>query len=453
VQVTSPTFLPLLAPAGPERAAEGAVLDQYCGDLSIVYSFGPPFGKRIVTHADLQRMDLNRRVLHRTALDRLETLAGRAQFHGQPPALMLSFDGLESSLLLAEAFWARMRAAVPGEIVVGVPARDVVIVTGSQSGAGLEKARRAVDRVFFAGDDNLLTPRLLVRRGNGWEPFDGAPRRTGSRIVPHPGDQRPRQYQEHPSWPQQRVPVSSMRPISPIDRVGPRPVPGPRPMPTGPLPSGPTPVGPTPVGPAPLAPAAELASHRAVPHQPSRGYEQYGADVAPRSAVPFGPVAKPAYRSDERPVPAQPVSAVPQPVAPPLPTAGSSPARHAAPARPGWSAPAQPTSSVPYSSVPYSAAPYSAPPSTRPYPAPSYSAAPASAPPSSVQPYSAPPYSAAPASAPPASAPPASAPPYAAPPAQPSTPVYPASWGASPDSAPVRPAWDGRTGARARFSR
>ena len=46
---------------------------------------------------------------------------------------------------------------MPGELVVGVPARDVVVVTGSQSAPGLEKARRCVERVFFAGGENLLS--------------------------------------------------------------------------------------------------------------------------------------------------------------------------------------------------------------------------------------------------------------------------------------------------------
>jgi hypothetical protein len=380
-------------------------------------------------------MDLNRRVLRRTALEHLEALAGRAQFHGQPPALMLSFDGLESSLLLAESFWMRMRAAVPGELVVGVPARDVVIVTGSQSGPGLEKARRAVDRVFFAGDDNLLTRRLLVRRGGLWEPFDG-PARHGGRPSSHPGDQRPRQYQEHPSWPAERVaPVGAMRPISPVDRAAPmrRPVPAPRPMPAGPMPMGPMPTGPMPTGPAPgplapaanlapppvnVAPAAQLANphrHAPVPQQP----------VAPFSSVPYptsphgGPVPKPVYpapRSDR-------VDAGSS-------WAGSGSVQYAAPA-----------SSVPYSSVPYSSVPYSAVPSSSvPY---------------SAAPYSAVPYSAAPYSGPPSSGDAYGSSvdrPYSSPPAV-STPAYPASWGASPESAPVRPAWDGRTGARARFSR
>src|SRR5262245_24765465 len=160
-------------------------------------------------------MQLRGPVLRRSAYEHLEVLSSRAEFHGQPPALMLSFEGLESSLVLASDFWTRLEGAVPGELVVGVPARDVVIVTGSQSGAGMEKVRRCVERVFFAGGDHPLSRSLLIRRGGTWEPFDRAPRQGGGRRglgpPPRPGaGQRPRQYQEHQSWPREQVrPVSA----------------------------------------------------------------------------------------------------------------------------------------------------------------------------------------------------------------------------------------------------
>src|SRR5262245_22874065 len=203
VQVTRATFIPLLAPAG-ERMEPGTVRDGFCGDLSVVYTFGPDFGRRVVTHTDLQQMSLPPRMLRRSALEHLEVLASRAEFHGQPPALMLSFDGLESSLLLANDIWQRLEGSVPGELVVGAPARDVVVITGSNSSAGLEKARRCVERVFFAGDEHLLSRTLLVRRGGAWEPFDrpagaGRPIRPGFAPAAHRGpNQPPRQYQEHP---------------------------------------------------------------------------------------------------------------------------------------------------------------------------------------------------------------------------------------------------------------
>ncbi|WP_433056923.1 hypothetical protein [Dactylosporangium sp. CS-033363] len=166
-------LLPVLAPPrdGRRDDVHAPVLDEFMGGLGVGYSYGPPFGQRLVTWADLQRMELPRRMLRRQAAYNLDARLDAVGIHGQPPALMLNFEGIASSLLLAEGLWASLERSVPGELVVGVPARDVVIVTGSQSPPGLAKVRRAVDRVFFAGDRHLLSRKLLVRRRGIWEQF------------------------------------------------------------------------------------------------------------------------------------------------------------------------------------------------------------------------------------------------------------------------------------------
>jgi uncharacterized protein YtpQ (UPF0354 family) len=171
VRPTSTTFLPLLVSIDDDRYLDEYPLDEFLGDLAVGYTVGPPYGDRLLSWADLDRFGLSHRALRRHASDNLDRMLQRVRIHGQPPALMLSFDGLESSVLLADAFWESLVGGVPGELVVGVPARDVVIVTGSESRPGLEKARRAVDRVFFAGDQHLLTRHLLVRRHGGWDVF------------------------------------------------------------------------------------------------------------------------------------------------------------------------------------------------------------------------------------------------------------------------------------------
>lgn len=165
------TILPVIVHADDPRHHRVSVLDPYFEDLLIAYSFGPPFGRRFLRWADLDGMRVTQRQLHRDAAANLDASLDRVQVYGMPPALMLSFDGVESSLLLSEAFMDNLARSVPGDLVVGVPARDVVIVTGSQSRPGLAKARRAVDRVFFAGNQNLLLRDLLVRRHGRWEMF------------------------------------------------------------------------------------------------------------------------------------------------------------------------------------------------------------------------------------------------------------------------------------------
>ncbi|GAA1768974.1 hypothetical protein GCM10009681_45380 [Luedemannella helvata] len=300
--MTRATLFPLLAPAETESRADAVVRDEFCADLAVVYSFGPPFGQRLVTHEDLRKQDLNVRALRRTAQEQLEQLADRAQFHGRPPALMLSFDGLESSLLLSERFWARMAEIVPGEIVVGVPARDVVIVTGSESAPGLEKARRAVDRVLFAGDEHPLTQHLLVRRNGAWQPFEAAPTMPAPapaiRLDPHGPNHQPRQYQDHPSWPEQRIPISAM-PVSPGDRAA-----SPR------------------RAPAPVMPAAARSSS-ARPAATSAGVGPYPAQRPPMSPQPRAvtPPASPPATALPSATALPPVSG-PRPAASPLPASG-----------------------------------------------------------------------------------------------------------------------------------
>jgi uncharacterized protein YtpQ (UPF0354 family) len=177
VQAPNTRFLPLLVSADDDSYGDDQLLDDLTEGISIVYSFGPPYGERLLTRADLVRLDVARRALRRTAEENLEAELDRVEVHGRLPVLMMSFDGIESSLLLAEEFWNYLEPSMPGELVVGVPARDVVIVTGAESEAGMEKVRRAIDRVFFAGDDHLLSRDPLVWRERTWEPYLQSPQR------------------------------------------------------------------------------------------------------------------------------------------------------------------------------------------------------------------------------------------------------------------------------------
>lgn len=186
MQVTSIRFMPVLVSTAEGWVDERHLLEDLTESIAVGYSYGPPYGQRFVTWTDLDRMGTNRRELRRTAVDHLYANLDRVRIHGQPPALMLSFDGLESSVLLAEEFWESMAPSVPGDLVVGVPARDVVIITGSQSPPGLEKARRAVDRVLFAGDRHPLSRDLLVWRHGGWQPL--RPPRPPRQRSPHPDE-------------------------------------------------------------------------------------------------------------------------------------------------------------------------------------------------------------------------------------------------------------------------
>jgi hypothetical protein len=416
------------------------VREEAFGELTVVYTFGPDFGRRVVTHADLDQLQLPPQILRRSALEHLEVLSSRAEFHGQPPALMLSFEGLESSLLLATDFWRRLEGAVPGELVVGVPARDVVIVTGSQSQPGMEKAKRCVERVFFAGGENLVSRNLLVRRNGAWEPYGNTARPSGRPTFgpahQHGVGQPPREFQEHQSWPGERVPTQPTRS-------------GPRMGPAGPARRRPQ----FPMH--PVAPGAQMG-----PGLESTGSHRFDMTGSQPRVAPAGPPVpqprpEPAYRDSE-------------------------------PAYRDWAAEvaeAAQYSAVPYSSVPYSAAPY--PSSSTNAGGPSANnVTPNNLMPHSIMPLSAVPYSALPYSQPPVRSrgirgetgswhpyqeqpsepsrpsyqdesystgtlPRSLYSDYAPPAPEPAPPTYPASWGTAPENGPARPEF--RSGPRSRF--
>lgn len=163
--------MPVVISARDQAFGDRHVLDVFFDDVYVGYSMGRPHGDRLMTWQDFDRLQVSRREVRRRAAHLLDSSLDRVHIHGQPPALMLSFEGIESSLLLADGFWDGLEGRVPGAIVIGAPARDVVIVTGSRSPAGLAKVRRAVDRMFFAGGPHLLRPGLLVRNRGAWQPF------------------------------------------------------------------------------------------------------------------------------------------------------------------------------------------------------------------------------------------------------------------------------------------
>jgi hypothetical protein len=56
--------------------------------------------------------------------------------------------------------------------VVAIPARDILVTTGTAHADGLTKLRWVVDTIWERGD-HLLTRNLLVRRQDEWQVFNG----------------------------------------------------------------------------------------------------------------------------------------------------------------------------------------------------------------------------------------------------------------------------------------
>ncbi len=159
------------------RTQSTPVTEPLVADLLVAYAFDYPQFFRIFSHGDMDEHGLTVSEVRAAAMNNLRTRSVEVQ--GNPPVLMMfTGDHLEAALLLLDRLWESVREAVAsslfGEMVVAVPTRDTVLLTGSGSPEGLQVVREmVVESQEQVKRSHRLTQHLLVRRDGKWEVFDG----------------------------------------------------------------------------------------------------------------------------------------------------------------------------------------------------------------------------------------------------------------------------------------
>jgi uncharacterized protein YtpQ (UPF0354 family) len=159
----------------PSKGAGAAAVPEplnepFNDELAIVYAEDREHSIRFLTTRDDAG---DRSKLHNLALANLNRLLPKIEMRGGADGLWLIEAGgqYESSLLLAENIWASGQIKVDGDIIVAVPAKDALIVTGSRNRAGIRRLR-GIAAELAAGPYGL-TPSLFVYRNNKFVKFEG----------------------------------------------------------------------------------------------------------------------------------------------------------------------------------------------------------------------------------------------------------------------------------------
>ena len=88
---------------------------------------------------------------------------------------MLAAGGdYDASLLVLDSIWSNCQMEVQGDVVVAVPTRDLLLVTGSRDPQGILKVKEIVHKASN-GSAYRLTQKLFVYRNGKFHEFrDGA---------------------------------------------------------------------------------------------------------------------------------------------------------------------------------------------------------------------------------------------------------------------------------------
>jgi len=157
-------------------AADGRTPFEYAHEplneqLVIVYAEDRSSRIRYLTRKEVAAMDLEPGQLRALAAANLGNILPPVSLRrGNAVAMVVAGGDYEASLLAAPELWSAKMAA-EGELVVAIPARDLLLVTGTGTPGGVAQLREAASTLYREAS-NRLTPDLFVYRDGRFTRID-----------------------------------------------------------------------------------------------------------------------------------------------------------------------------------------------------------------------------------------------------------------------------------------
>jgi uncharacterized protein YtpQ (UPF0354 family) len=149
---------------GCDSVAQQHLADRFNNELVVVYAQDDPNRMRYLTTQE--DFGLSRAELKALAIENLKRVLPKIEMRGDDEVMLMTAGGnYEASLLLIDDIWSSGQVKVDGDIVVAIPTRDVLLVTGSRNRAGLKRVRELVAKFVAQGPYELTDTLFRYRDG------------------------------------------------------------------------------------------------------------------------------------------------------------------------------------------------------------------------------------------------------------------------------------------------
>lgn len=144
--------------------AQQHLADRFNDELVIVYAQDDPNRMRYLTTQE--DFGLSREELRSLAVANLKRVLPKIEMGRVGDVALMSAGGnYEASLLLIDEIWSSGQIQVNGDIVVAIPTRDTLLVTGSRSRSGLKLVRELTAKFKAQGPYELTDTLFRYRDG------------------------------------------------------------------------------------------------------------------------------------------------------------------------------------------------------------------------------------------------------------------------------------------------
>ena len=145
--------------------------EHYNNQLYILYAQDLPNSISYLKIKDVAALGINRDSLLDLAVSNLNELMPEIKRHGGDGSYMVTAGGYyEASLILDRSLWSQDNFPVNGQIVVAIPSRDLILVTGSDDHQNLEELQKTIREVNVTGG-HLVSTSLFILRNDKFQEF------------------------------------------------------------------------------------------------------------------------------------------------------------------------------------------------------------------------------------------------------------------------------------------
>jgi uncharacterized protein YtpQ (UPF0354 family) len=148
---------------------DGFVYEDYNDDLAIVYAVDNPANFSFLTQKGLEKSNIPREKLHDIAINNLNKKLPNIELHSGPLVSMITAGGnFEASILLLDNVWTGQDLPYQGNIVIAIPARDVLLLADAKNPEAISKLREMVKK-SMDNSSYTLTDQLFIYKNGKFE--------------------------------------------------------------------------------------------------------------------------------------------------------------------------------------------------------------------------------------------------------------------------------------------
>lgn len=145
------------------------VFEKYNSELYIFYAEDKELSTNYITQEDFQQLAISLDDLREKAIENFSSQVVMKKYGGDGYFMITAGGNYEASLLLLN-IWEKENFEVNGDIVIAIPARDMLLVTGSKDSKNLHKLYDVVQETLSTGN-HLVSDKLFELIGDKFELF------------------------------------------------------------------------------------------------------------------------------------------------------------------------------------------------------------------------------------------------------------------------------------------